>query len=174
MLTPGENLIQVARVLKSNGTEGQVVLGFRNISPEEINSQEPVFIYFDGSPVPFFISAFEPKGNRAFAHLTDIRTLADTEEIIGKDVYVQESSIAEDEVDPEDLSFLVGWTLYDAASGRKKRVGEIVDFEDIPSNPCIAVVSKGEEVLIPLHEDLIKTIDPEKEEIVMTIPQGLL
>ena len=47
-----DNLQQVAQVLKSNGTDGELVMGFREIAPEDINPKEPVFIIFDGLPVP--------------------------------------------------------------------------------------------------------------------------
>ncbi len=176
MLKPKERLINVARVLKSNGTDGQIVLSFRDYSPEEINLQEPVFIYFDGSPVPFFISDFDPRGNRAYAYLTDICSEADTAEVIGREVYVEEGTIEGYESDEEDMSFLVGWTLFKATSrrGRPVKIGEIVSFEDIPSNPCIGIISGGEEVLVPLHEDLIVGVDAERCEIVMNIPEGLL
>ena len=54
-----DDLQQVAQVLKSNGTDGELVMSFRDIAPEDINIKEPVFIVFDGLPVPFFIESFE-------------------------------------------------------------------------------------------------------------------
>lgn len=32
-------LLRVARVLKSNGTEGEILIGFREISPEDLNQK---------------------------------------------------------------------------------------------------------------------------------------
>ena len=52
---PSDRLVQIAKVLKSHGTDGGILLGFRDIMPEDIDRQEPVFIAFDGLPVPFFI-----------------------------------------------------------------------------------------------------------------------
>lgn len=81
-------LLRVARVLKSNGTEGEILIGFREISPEDLNQKEPVFITFDGLPVPFFIESFSRKGtNRALAHLTGVKNLEDAEELVGKDIF---------------------------------------------------------------------------------------
>ena len=54
-----DNLQQIAQVLKSNGTDGELVLGFREIAPEDINLKEPVFIVFDGLPVPFLSNHFQ-------------------------------------------------------------------------------------------------------------------
>ena len=53
-------------------------------------------------------------------------------------------------------------------------VGEITDFLDIPNNPCIEVETENGAVMIPLHEDLILSVDPENLEIIMQIPAGLI
>ena len=53
-------------------------------------------------------------------------------------------------------------------------VGQITDFMDIPNNPCIEVETENGAVILPLHEDFILGIDPENQEIVMKIPEGLL
>ena len=91
-----DNLQQIAQVLKSNGTDGELVLGFREIAPEDINLKEPVFIVFDGLPVPFFIESFTKRGNtKALVRLTDICSMEDVEEIAGKAVYVEEDALPE-------------------------------------------------------------------------------
>ena len=53
-------------------------------------------------------------------------------------------------------------------------VGEITDFIDIPNNPCIEVETENGAVMIPLHEDLILSVDPDYQEIIMQIPAGLI
>lgn len=58
-------LLRVARVLKSNGTEGEILIGFREISPEDLNQKEPVFITFDGLPVPFLLNLSQEKARTA-------------------------------------------------------------------------------------------------------------
>jgi 16S rRNA processing protein RimM len=59
-------------------------------------------------------------------------------------------------------------------TGNLYEVGEITDFIDIPNNPCIEVETENGAVIIPLHEDLILGIDPENQEIMLEIPEGLL
>ena len=89
-----DNLQQIAQVLKSNGTDGELVMGFREIAPEDINLNEPVFIVFDGLPVPFFIESFTKRGNsKALVRLTDICSMEDVEEIAGKAVYIEEDNL---------------------------------------------------------------------------------
>ena len=197
---------QVAQVLKSNGTDGELVLGFREIAPEDINLQEPVFIMFDGLPVPFFLESFQKRGNtKALVRLTDICSQEDVEEIAGKAVYIEDESLAELSLEEDGYAALVGWMVLAPAEipdqvgndeemvgideemvgedeemvGEDEEmglyeVGEITDFIDIPSNPCIEVETENGAVMIPLHEDFILGLDPENQEIIMQIPDGLL
>ncbi len=166
-------LLQVARVLKSNGTEGEVLVGFRGISPEDLNVKEPVFIEFDGLPVPFFIESFTRKGtNRAIARLTGVKNLADAEELAGKDVFAVKEAIDsgedEDFLSPDELT---GWTLLDADN---RTVGEISGYEDIPGNLCVYVETADGQAMIPLHEDLILSVDENSRTITVAVPDGLL
>ena len=172
-----DNLQQIAQVLKSNGTDGELVLGFREIAPEDINLNEPVFIVFDGLPVPFYIESFTKRGNsKALVRLTDICSMEDVEEITGKAVYIEEDQLPEMSLEDDGYAALVGWMLLTPAEDEEAliEVGEITDFLDIPNNPCIEVETENGAVMLPLHEDLILSLDPENLEIIMQIPAGLL
>ena len=171
----------IARILKSNGTDGEVLMSFLGMDPEEINPKEPVFVEFDGLPVPFFFESFTRRGTgRALVHLTGVRSLADADELAGRDVYVE----APEEEDGEDI---IGWTVLDATGAT---VGTVRDYEDIPGNLCIWVErdstdkpwndekkdaqEKAHEVLLPLHDDLILEVNPDTRTIMLEIPDGLL
>ena len=175
-----ENLQQIAQVLKSNGTDGELVMGFREIAPEDINLNEPVFIIFDGLPVPFYIESFAKRGNtKALVRLTDICSMEDVEEIAGKPVYIEESQLPEMSIEEDGYAALVGWMVLtpenaDDMDSDLYEVGEITDFLDIPNNPCIEVETENGAIMIPLHEDLILSLDPEYQEIIMQIPAGLI
>ena len=178
-----DDLQQVAQVLKSNGTDGELVMGFREIAPEDINLQEPVFIVFDGLPVPFYIESFTKRGNtKALVRLTDIRSMEDVEEIAGKAVYIEAEEMPELSLEEDGYAALVGWMVLTPEIPDQVgdddmalvEVGEITDFLDIPNNPCIEVETENGAVMLPLHEDFILGLDPEYQEIIMQIPAGLL
>ena len=176
---------QIAQVLKSNGTDGELVMSFRDIAPEDINLKEPVFIYFDGLPVPFFFESFQKRGNsKALVHLTDIRNQEDVEELVGKAVYIEGDEEAELTLEEDGYAALVGWMVLtpgqmpEGAENAEEvdiyEVGEVTEFFDIPNNPCLEVETENGAVMIPLHEDLILGLDVENQEIMMEIPEGLL
>jgi len=157
---------RIAQVLKSNGRDGELLLGFVDIAPEDIDTQEPVFIEFDGLPVPFYFESFTPRGNtRALVRLTGVHSLTDADELAGAAIY------AEDDLYEDEEEDLTGWTVLDA-DGTK--VGTVSAHEDIPGNPCIWVETGHGEVLVPLHEELVLDVDETAQALRMEIPEGLL
>lgn len=191
MSDAGHSLQQIAQVLKSNGTDGELVMSFRSIDPEEIDVNEPVFIVFDGLPVPFFVESLSRRGTKkAVVKLTGICSQEDAEEIAGKAVYTQEAhSDGTFDLEKDGLAALVGWTLLapvneDCAEDGNcddcdeeievGEIGTITGYIDIPNNPCIEAGTKNGTVMIPFHEDLIISVDFENQELIMNIPSGLI
>ena len=165
-MTPTANLQKVAKVLKSNGTDGELLVSFFAMDPEDLEISEPVFILFDGLPVPFFVQSLRRRGqNKALVHLNGIYDLKDCEEVCGKDIYLPAD--AEAAYGEGDFSFLVGWELRDAG----KSLGRIADFVDIPGNPCLELEDGR---LVPLHEDFITAVDEDSAVVEMELPSGLL
>ena len=155
-------MLSAAKILKSNGTEGDILIGFVNADIEDFKTTEPVFVEFDGLPVPFFIDSITPKGaSRAIVHFDGVECLRDAEELCGK--FICFDSADDDSSEDEDFT---GWTLYD----RERLVGIVDGLEDIPGNPCLSVAG----VLVPLHEDLILSADPGTRTIVFDLPEGLV
>ena len=157
---------KVARILKSHGTDGRMLVSFTGIDPEETNLKEPVFIFDDGLPVPYFFETFEPHGtSRAYVRLTGVRSLSDADALAGKDLYLEDG----DEADEEDFT---GWTVLDADGNE---AGTVTDLEDIPGNPCLVVrTGNGKEALLPLREELLLEVDADARTLMMEIPTGLL
>lgn len=192
-----ENLLKIAKVSKSDGTDGAVVFSFLSFEPDDLEISEPVFVHFDGLPVPFFIESFTRRGaNKAVVRLNDIRSFEDAEELVGRDVYVEDDGNYENEPD------FIGWSVETVVketivkdsvvkesvvkdgtrNGSRRRtappataiLGKVTDFLDIPGNPCIEVDTEKGAVMIPLHEDFIVSADSETLTLVMSLPEGLL
>ena len=157
---------RIGQVLKSNGRDGELLVSFSGIAPEDIDLEEPVFIEFDGLPVPFYFESFSQRGNsRALVRLTGVHDLTDADELAGSLLY------AEDDLYEDEEEDLTGWTVLDADG---EKVGVVSAHEDIPGNPCIWVETGHGECLLPLREELLLDVDEEKQTLRMEIPEGLL
>ena len=164
-------MLQIAKILKSNGTDGGLLIGVRDIEVGQIELQEPVFIEFDGLPVPFFIQDIQQRGtSKAIIHLNDIENLEDAEEVVGRPIFIEGEWEEEEEMD------FTGWTLLN----RGEKVGTVTGMEPIPGNLCLYVRPEGPhsgldpECLIPLHPDLIISADAATRTLDLDLPEGLL
>ena len=151
------------KVLKSWGASGEVVLSLSADDPRDWKHQEPVFIAFDGAPVPFFIESATPRGGRLIVKFEDIDTLAEAEELVGREVL-----LSEEEEEEEDT--LIGLQVRDSHS--RKIVGTVVDFSDYGGNTLITLETEKGEILVPIHEDLIVGIHDDI--LTLDIPEGLI
>ena len=153
-------MLQIAKILKSNGTDGGILIGVRDIAVDQIELKEPVFIYFDELPVPFFIQDLRQRGtSKAIIHLNDVTSLEDAEELVGREIFIDA------EFEDEEEDDFVGWTVHN----RGEFFGVVTGIEPIPGNLCLYIG----DVLIPLHEDLVISADPQARVLDLEIPEGL-
>ncbi|MGM9753970.1 MAG: ribosome maturation factor RimM [Candidatus Cryptobacteroides sp.] len=158
-------MFRIAKVLKSNGISGDLLVSAPEVGLAEITG--PVFIEFDGLPVPFFIEKCAPKGGKYIIHLTDIDSLQDAEEVVGAYIFSEEQCCADAEDDEADFS---GWKVFDS----EHYIGKVSGIAPIPGNYCLCIERpEGDEIMIPLHPDFITDVRKEKEELVLSLPEGL-
>lgn len=159
-------MLCIAKILKSNGIEGGLLVSAPDFDLSEIS--EPVFIIFDGLPVPFFIEECFPKGvNKYIIRLTDVSNLRDAEEMVGREIL---ADVSDADIEDDSIDF-TGWKVFD----HENYLGEVEGMELIPGNPCLYVVqsSSFDPIMIPLHEDFIIKVDPEEKELYLNLPDGL-
>ncbi len=158
----------IGRITKTYGFEGAVVVRSQSGITGEPEQGEPVFVVIDGIPVPFFTRE---------AWLSNPVTL-----IISFDDYLTDSSVrhlkgcevrmaGETDAGDDDLTALTGFTLTDTGSGFS---GIITKVLENPGQLLAVVAVPGGEIFIPLHPDLIVTVETGKKRIVMTLPEGLI
>ena len=179
------NAVSVARVAKSYSTTGEVAVKLIG----NLERGRPVFIYFDGLPVPFFIDSITRKGNSgAIVKFSTVNSYKESLALVGKELFVSTEGMDEAELseylsDREKiLSNIAGAALLNAEG---RRVGTITGFFDYPENPCIGVslapglrfaLSEGGDTSfaeIPFNTGLILEVNL-PESIKMEIPAGLV
>jgi len=157
-------MLRIGKILKSNGTDGGLLISAPEVELEQIEG--PVYVEFDGLPAPFFFDDLSKRGSsRYIAHMTGVRSLKDGEEMVGRDILFD----GEFEEDGSEEDF-VGWTVFD----RDFELGVVEDYEPIPGNFCLYVRTADDtQVMIPLHEDFVVSVDPEARRLVLELPEGL-
>jgi 16S rRNA processing protein RimM len=163
--------LPVARIVKSFGSNGEIIIRYSPQFDDDIDTKRPVFIYFDGLPVPFFITSVKDRGKSDA--LIQLRTISDqkaAEEIIGEYIYIE--CAESDSVQENQIEEIIGYSVEDKRLGK---IGSVSDIYYYPNNPCLAITSytTHQEHLLPIHEDLISAIDHKKKSITVIAPDGL-
>ena len=157
-------MLRIGKILKSNGTDGGLLISAPEVELEQIEG--PVYVEFDGLPAPFFFDSLIKRGSsRYIAHMTGVRCLKDAEEMVGRDILFD----GEFEEDGPEEDF-IGWTVFD----RDFELGVVEDYEPIPGNFCLYVrTGDGSQVMIPLHEDFVVSVDSDEKKLTLRLPDGL-
>ncbi len=174
-------LVQVAHIVKSYNTTGEVIIKLSSDLLEDFDIKEPVFINFDNLPVPFFITSMERRGNSgAIVKFSSVNDFNSAEELIQKSIHISTDNIDQEALlsDKDNMTaFLKDCKVYNQSN---TLIGKISDYHDFPNNPCLEVIldkknaPDQESILIPFNEDLILDFNPKKRVIKMEIPNGLL
>lgn len=167
-----EEVFKIGRIGKPHGVKGELTFTFTDDVFDRTDSEYLVLLV-KGILVPFFCEEYRFKSNEtALIKFVDIDTKEQAQELTGCEVYFPWSFFDGDE-DEMSLYSTVGFRLFDA--GKKTLVGKVTSVDDSTANILFNVETQdGKVVMIPASEELIETIDVERREIAVDIPEGLL
>ncbi len=170
-----EETIKIAKILKIFGLNGELTVRLYDAFPDELDYEEPLFVFRNGLLVPLFVKTFSRKGiNKAVVVFDDIDTQYRATEFAGCDVVAFAEPEPEEELVREEgvvyMDDFIGYKFTDTISSRQ---GNIIDFIDSKFNPLFVVESEDEEFYIPANDEIITSYDADKEEIILSLPEGV-
>ena len=162
--------ILLGRITKVSGYEGAVTIRLEKVFFENIPQIESVFLEIEGRPVPFFISELEYSGADILKlTFTGYNSFDKIGEFTGCRVFLTTRLKGNSKI--KDIHNLTGYQVF--TSG-ETLIGVVHEIIKNPGQLLLSVNSAGnKEILIPLHEDFIVSIDKKTKTIIMDIPEGL-
>ncbi len=156
----------IGRITKTYGFEGAVIVRNEGGITRVPKQGEPVFVVIDGIPVPFFTrEAWSPSPGTLVISFDDYLT---DKSVIGfKGCEVR--TVREDNI-KSDPNSLEGYTIIDKQSGFRGVIARVIEN---PGQMIAAVTAPEGEILIPMHKDLIISVDKKRKMIEMSLPSGL-
>lgn len=164
-----EGLIRIGKTVKTHGINGEVLIKFE-AGKTPANESEPVFLDFEGIQVPFFIVSLRSSiDTEWFVIFEEVNDKTKAEKLLGRAVYVHQDNLALNE-DEFSLDTLTGYDVIDKKQGR---VG-VLSLIQKGAQDLMIIDNNGEEILIPFVEDFLVEINPDKKQIIVETPDGLL
>jgi len=161
----------VGRIVKTHGLKGEVTLRIDNEQFDAIEELNYFLLDVKDTLIPFFVEAIVYHSNKAFVLFQDLKTMEAASQLVGTSVYLPLDLLPEKEGNDFYSHEVVGFTVFDEERGELGTVQEIIEY---PTQSLIQIVIDGKEVLIPIHDDIIKDVDREGKKIYIIAPNGLI
>ncbi len=166
-----EDCFRIGSILKPKGLKGElhIYVDFDGLENITFNT---IFLDISGKLVPYFVESVKYlQKNAAYLFLEDVDTIEKASVLAKKDIYLPNKLKPKKKKSDFTLFDLVGFTAVDENEGE---LGVITEVHDYPQQILAAVTYKNCEVLFPLNEEIIKSIDVVKEIVLVDLPEGLL
>lgn len=161
----------IGTLVKLHGFKGNYVLVSESAISEKIKKWESVFLDIEGLLVPFFISYISiTSETTAIIGFEDIDSAEAAQEFVSTNVYQLSKLIGRQkkEVITDELA---GYTVIDKHTGVVGAIDQILDYNQ---NLLLSIRKGKQEILVPLHEEIIVNVNHKKKEITIDAPEGLL
>lgn len=161
----------VGRIVKTHGLKGEVTLRIDNEQFDEIEELNYFLLDMNDNLIPFFVEDIAYHSNKAFVLFQDLKTLEAANQLVGNSVYLPLDLLPEKEGNDFYSHEVVGFLVVDEERGELGKVQEIIEY---PTQSLIQILVDGKEILIPIHDDIIKNVDREGKKIFIKAPAGLI
>ncbi len=166
-----EEVYKIGKIGKPHGVKGELTLFFDDDVFDRVEA-EYLVLCVDGILVPFYMDDWRFKtGETALVKFTDIDTKEAASELTGCEVFFPKH-LSDREEDDLTWDEIKGFEVVDANRGN---IGNVVSIDESTVNVIMEVeTAKGNIILVPANENLIKEVDPENRRIVVDLPDGLV
>jgi 16S rRNA processing protein RimM len=150
---------------KTHGIKGQLILKCdRDFYFEEAKA---LFIERSGSKAPYFVSEIKETNDSLIVLLEEVNSVEQAKLLVGKKVFADASLF--DEEDKQD-----NWIGYELVDEERGSLGKIIEVSDNGAQLLVSVLYKEKEVILPLTDDFIESIDDSAKIIKFKAPVGLI
>ena len=160
-------LIELGTIRKSYGTGGEFLLSVKNELLEHFTPRF-VAVCLDGLNVPFAVESLRERGADYVISLADTQNQSLRQRMVGQRISLLRRELPADYPEQLPVDQLVGFSVYDSEKGY---LGKIVEVNDQTAN---LLVMLDNELLLPLHDDLIEELSIDSQRLTLALPEGLV
>jgi 16S rRNA processing protein RimM len=170
--TPGEDLVTIAKIVRTRGLRGEVVAEMLTDFPERFEGLDDVTAVFPGGEKrELKIEKFWFQKDRVILKFGGIDSIESAEPLRDADICVHESEAVELEED-EFFDWELEGCEVETIEGEK--LGSVREIMRTGGTEVLLIDGPGKEVMIPFAEAICVEIDVENKRIVVDPPEGLL
>lgn len=173
-----KDILPVGKFFRTHALKGELNAVTDGYDPEMLEEGYPLIVDMDGILVPFYAESVRTKGSQGcLVKLDGVDSKERAQEFVNKEIFMLRKDIAEWlDVDVDEVatdSDLIGYSVYDSRAGY---IGKVDSIDSSTSNLLLLVIPEDadEPIYIPFVEEFVDEIDPEKEDIRLNLPDGII
>jgi 16S rRNA processing protein RimM len=162
---------QLGYVIKTHGLKGELTIYLDVDYPEAYTNLESVLVEREDQLIPFFISSLRINGNKAVVALEGIEDIDEAEGFRSSKLYLPVTALPKLKDHQFYYHEIIGFKVEDKNLGA---LGEVKDVYDFPNQALVSMKYQGQEVLIPVRDEITTHVDRSKKVLFVDLPEGLL
>lgn len=165
--------IQIGKITHTHGLDGTVMLMHHLGKNKELKQLKHIFIELKReSYIPFFVRKITVDNDKElYVDLDEVDTMEAAKALSGKAVYLSTEQYERVKPKDQEVNF-VGFEVWDEAFGQ---IGKVEELLETPGQLLATILYKGElEVIVPLNEQTIKSVNIATKTLHLNLPEGLL
>ncbi|WP_337040636.1 ribosome maturation factor RimM [Emticicia sp. 17c] len=167
-----EDCYLLGKITKTHGLKGELAIWLDVDFPEDYEELDSVLLEVKGELVPYFIEEIQIRPGKSIVKFEDIDTIEDAKKIVNCDIYLPDDNLPE--LEEDDQFYYHEIIGYDVVDENKGKLGKVKAVYTSEIQDLIAMQYENTEVLIPVSDEIVKTIDRDKKELYTELPEGLL
>jgi len=168
-----ENAYYLGKIVKKYGLKGELLAKLDTDEPENYENLESVFLETRGKLVPFFLNNSSlHKATTLRLDFEDVNNIEEADALIGKSLYLPLDSLPELTGNKFYYHEVKGFKAIDNKVGD---IGIIEEINDSSPKPFFVIKDvSGNEILIPVEDAFIESVDRKNKSILFNTPEGLI
>ena len=166
-----EEVVRIGYFAKPHGIKGELSLITDYDLLEDID--DPYLVCeMDGILVPFYVESFRYKNNTVtLVKLEGVDDSVLAKQFVNMDVLYPANRMKASSIESPSWQHFIGYVMEDRKHGK---LGMITDVDTTTPNTFFQVDYRGKELLVPVVDELVDSIDHEGKKIVLLLPEGIL
>lgn len=162
----------LGKIVKKYSFKGELLAKLDTDQPELYTQLDTLFIDINNSLIPYFIEESQlHKSDLLRIKFEDVSSEIDAEQLLKKEVYLPLALLPNLEGNTFYYHEIIGFTIVDENFGN---VGTISAVNDSSAQVLFEIDRNGIQILIPLNDDIISSVDRTNKTITVNTPPGLI
>ncbi|SHJ61240.1 16S rRNA processing protein RimM [Aquimarina spongiae] len=167
-----EDCFYLGKIVSKFSFKGEVLIKLDTDEPESYVKMESVFVNYNNNLVPFFIEKSKlHKSDLLRVKFEDVDSEEDADDLMKAEIYLPLSLLPKLEGNQFYYHEVIGFTIIDTSFGE---VGVIKAINDSTAQALFEIDRKGTEILIPMNDEFIDSVDRDTKTVHVTTPEGLI